>query len=258
MEGSQVHHLVVALIVFACVFGSALIGLYLRGVLPTEHLNEDTVGVVKLATGLIVTMAALVLGLLVSSAKTSFDTASNELVQNAAAVIQLDRILARYGLETQDIRVLLKRNYTGAIQILSSRDPSQLARLNNAETINRSEDFERKVEELVPRDDAQRALKARALQLVDQVYAARWLTLLQAKGSMPISLLIILVAWLSIIFSTFGLFAPRNGTTMVALVLCALSTSGAIFLIQEMNTPLDGVARVSIAPMRDTLDRLGQ
>lgn len=252
------NHLVIALIVFMCVFGSALLGLCLRAMLPAHHLSDESIGVVKLATGLIATMAALVLGLLVSSAKTSFDTANGELVQNAATVIQLDRVLAKYGRETQEIRALLKRNYAGAVQIVASGDRSQLARLNSAETINRSEDFERKVEDLAPRNDAQRGLKTRALQLVEEVFAARWLTLLQAKGSIPISLLSVLVAWLSIIFGTFGLFAPSNGTIIAALVLCALSTSGAIFLIEEMSTPLDGVVRVSVAPMRDTLSRLGE
>jgi len=135
-----------------------------------------------------------VLGLLVSSAKSSFDTANGELVQNAADVIQLDRVLAKYGPETQDIRTLLKRNYAGAIQILAPGDSSQLAQLNSSETINRSEDFQRKVEDLAPRNDAQRVPKARALQIVDKVYAARWLALLQAKGSIPISLLVVLMA----------------------------------------------------------------
>jgi hypothetical protein len=253
-----VAHLVIASIVFACVFGSGLLGLYLRERLPAHHLSDDSTGVVKLAAGLIATMAALVLGLLISSAKSSFDTANGELVQNAAFVIQLDRVLAKYGPETREIRAALKRNYTGAIQILASGDAAQLAKLNNSETINRSEDFERRVDDLAPSNDTQRGLKARAIQLVDQVSAARWLALLQARGSIPAPLLVALVAWLSIIFGTFGLFAQRNGTVMAAMVLCALSTSGAIFLIQEMSTPLTGTVRVSVAPMRDTLGRLDQ
>jgi len=258
MEDSRVNHLAIASIVFACVFGSGLLGLYLRELLPANHLNDESIGVVKLATGLIATMAALVLGLLISSAKTSFDTANGEVIQNAATVVQLDRVLARYGPETQEIRAALKRNYAGAVQVLGSGDAAQLAKLNSPDAINRSEDFERRVDELAPSNDTQRGLKARAIQLVDQAYATRWLALLQAKGSIPAPLLIVLVAWLSIIFGTFGLFTPRNGTVVVAMVLCALSTSGAIFLIQEMSTPLSGTVRVSVAPMRDTLARLDE
>jgi hypothetical protein len=252
------NHLMIALIVFICVFGSALLGLYVREHLPAHHLNDESVSVVKLATGLIATMAALVLGLLISSAKSTFDTTNAELVQNAAMVIQLDRVLARYGPQTQEIRALLKASYAGAVDIIASGDDTQLARLNSAEAINRSEGLQRKVQELVPGNDVQQAAKAHALQIVDTVFAARWLTLLQANGSIPFTLLVVLVIWLSIIFGTFGLFATRNGTVIAALMMCALSTSGAIFLIEELNRPLDGLVGVSVAPMRDTLSRMGQ
>jgi hypothetical protein len=257
-EGLRLNHLLVALIVFICVFGSAVLGLYLREHLPDHHLSDESISVVKLATGLIATMAALVLGLLISSAKGTFDTTNAELLQNAAMVIQLDRELARYGPETRDIRTLLKISYAGAVNIIASGDSAQMAQLNSTEAINRSEGLQRKIQELVPANEVQQAFKAHALQIVDTVFAARWLTLLQANGSIPFALLVVLVAWLSIIFGTFGLFAQRNGTIIAALLMCALSTSGAIFLIEELNRPLDGLIGVSVAPMRDTLSRMGQ
>ncbi|MFM0339214.1 hypothetical protein PQR27_22260 [Paraburkholderia fungorum] len=252
------NHLVDAFIVFACVVGSALLGSFLRTVLPQHHLTDESTGVVKLATGLVATMAALVLGLLISSAKTSFDTMSNELLHSATEIVRLDRVLARYGPETHDIRLALKRTTAASVAVMSSGDPSQLAKLSGPEAITRVEDFQREVEALSPHNDEQRQLRARALQMVDDVLATRWLALLQQTGSIPVPLLVILVSWLAILFGTFGLFAPRNGTTMTALVMCALSTSGAIFLIMEMNTPLDGVVKVSFAPMRAALAILGQ
>ena len=88
------NHLVIAAVVFICLFGSALLGSYLRGRLPSQHLSDESISVVKLATGLIATMAALVLGLLVSSAKGTFDTTSAELVGTAAKVVQFDRVLS--------------------------------------------------------------------------------------------------------------------------------------------------------------------
>ncbi|MFM0198962.1 hypothetical protein PQR53_03660 [Paraburkholderia fungorum] len=252
------NHLVDALIVFVCVVGSALLGSHLRLVLPRHHLSDESTGVVKLATGLVATMAALVLGLLISSAKGSFDTMNNELLHSAAEIVRLDRVLAHYGPETQEIRSALKRTTEVSIATMSSGDPAQIAKLSGPEAVARGEDFQRRVEGLTPRDDAQRELKARALLLVDDVLATRWLALLQQAGTIPLPLLVILVSWLAILFGTFGLFAPRNGTTMTALVMCALSTSGAIFLILEMNTPLGGIVRLSFAPMRAALNVLGQ
>ncbi|NPT61141.1 bestrophin-like domain [Paraburkholderia elongata] len=251
-------HLVIALIVFLCVVGSALLGSYLRVVLPQHHLSSESTDVVKLATGLIATMAALVLGLLISSAKGSFDTTNSEIVHSAADIVRLDRVLARYGPETQEIRGLLKRNTATSIEVLASGDRSQLARMSGPEAVGQGEAFQRKVEELSPHNAAQSQLQTRALQLVDEVFAARWLALLQQKGSIPVPLLVVLVSWLAILFGTFGLFAPRNGTTMTVLVMGALSTAGAIFLIMEMNTPLGGVVKISLEPMRAALAILGE
>lgn len=252
------NHLVIALIVFICLFGSALLGSCVRERLPIHHLSDESVAVVKLATGLIATMSALVLGLLVSSAKGTFDTANAELEGAAAKVIQFDRALSRYGTNTQEIRTQLKHNYTEVVQVLASRDPTLLAKLDSPEAINRSEALQRQVEALSPGTDDQRALKASALRMMDVVFAARWLTLLQSNQSIPPVMLVILVTWLAIIFGSFGLFAPRNGTIVVVLMMCALSTAATILLVEELNRPLDGFISVSLEPMRHTLGGLGQ
>ena len=252
------NDLVIALIVFACVFGSAMLGLFVRAMLPEHHLSEESIGVVKVATGLIGTIAELVLGLLISSAKSSFDTVNSELVHNAASIVLLDRVLAKYGTETQEVRGLIKQSYGRSIQILASRDPAELARLRGAEILKQLVSLQRKLEELSPRTEAQRQLQANAIQIAAEVLATRRLALLQAVGSVPIPLLIILVLWLSIIFGAFGTFAPPNGTVIAALLLGALSASAAIFLILEMNSPLDGVISISLAPIREALDMLGQ
>jgi hypothetical protein len=257
-EDLSMNHLLIALIVFICVFGCASLGMYVRVHLPEHHLSDNSIGVVKLATGLIATMAALVLGLLISSAKGTFDTTNAELLQNATMVIQFDRLLARYGPETGEIRTLIKRSYAATVDIIASGDSAQMAQLNSTDAINRSEALQRKVEDLVPHNESQQIVKAHARQLIEEIFNARSLTLLQANGSIPFALLAMLVAWLSMILGTFGLFASRNGTIIAAMLMCALSTSGAIFLIEELNSPLDGWVGLSVAPMRDTLSRMGQ
>jgi hypothetical protein len=253
-----VNHFVVALLVFACVCGSMLFGVYLRLVLPEHQFGDEAKDVAKLAIGLIATMAALVLGLLLSSARGSFDALNTELVRSSATAVRLDRVLARYGPETQSIRTVLKTNYAQSVDIIASGDASRLAMLSSPEGIGKGEDLQRQVEDLAPQTAAQRQLKARALQLVDEAFSARWLALLQGRGSLPVPLLVLLVSWLSIIFGTLGLYAPRTITTMATLVMCVMSTSGAIFLIMEMKVPLGGVVRISLEPMYAALAILGR
>jgi len=248
----------IAAIVFACVFGAAMLGLFIGGVLPEHHLSQDSKDVVKLGTALIATIAALVLSLLISSAKSSFDRFNDELVQTAAKAVLLDRVLADYGPETREIRDLMKRSYTTAVELIFSDDRSQQAKLSTPEAVSRMEAIQVKLRGLSPQNDAQRTLQSRALEIAGEMSSTRWLLLVQKEESIPTPLLVVLVVWLAIIFAAFGLFAPRNATVIAALFLCALSASGAVLLILEMNSPLTGLMRISSAPMRDALAHLGQ
>jgi hypothetical protein len=248
----------IALIVFACVFGAAMLGLFMGGVLPEHHLSQDSKDVVKLGTALIATIAALVLSLLISSAKSSFDRFNDELAQNAAKTVLLDRVLADYGPETREIRDLIKRSYAMAVELIFSGDRSQQAKLDTPEAVARLEGIQAKLRGLSPQNDAQRGLQSRALEIAGEMSSTRWLLLVQKEESIPTPLLVVLVVWLAIIFAAFGLFAPRNATVIAALFLCALSASGAVLLILEMNSPLTGLLRISSAPMREALAHLGQ
>jgi hypothetical protein len=247
----------IALIAFACVFGSALFGLYLRAILPDHHLKDDTLSTVKLATGLIATMSALVLGLLISSAKGSFDRINNELVESAARIVSLDRALADFGPETRDLRDIIKRNYTIKVELMTSGDTAQLAKLDTPEMMSETEHLHAIVWQLAPRDEAQRGLRTRALQLVNELASTRTLILLQKDGSIPMPLLGALVSWLIIIFAAFGVCAPRNYTTIGALLVCSLCASAAIFLILELDRPLDGFIRIPGAPLHAAIAHLG-
>jgi len=246
----------IASLVFACVFGSALLGLVMRAILPEHHLSTESRDVVRLGTGLVATLAALVLSLLISSAKGSFDRTNDELVQNAARMISLDRALGDYGPETAGIRELVKRAYATRIDLLFPSEQGQEPTL--AETTLRTDGIRTGLWELVPRSETQRGLRSQALEIANDMSSTRWLLLLQKDQALPTTLLVVLVAWLAVIFVTFGLFAPRNGTVIAVLFVCALSTSGAILLILEMNSPFKGLMHISSAPMRHALAELGK
>ena len=248
----------IASTVFACVFGSALVGLFLRDALPAGHLSSDSKEVVKLGTGLIATMAALVLSLLISSAQSKFDQMDAEIVQNAAKVVSLDRILADYGPETTAIREHLKQTYAASVELLFPGDGSHEGTLDTPESLIRMESLRAKLWKLSPESDAQHWLRSQAVDLASEMSSTRWLLIMQRDISMPLPLLVALVCWLALIFSTFGLLAPRNGTVIVALFVCALSTAGAILLILEMNSPFAGLMKLSSSPMLDALSDLGR
>ena len=114
------------------------------------------------------------------------------------------------------------------------------------------------VAQLVPGGDAQRAVQARALEIIDDLGQTRWLFLVQSTERASVPLLLVLVTWLSVIARCTGLYAPRNAIAATVAVLCAASVSGAIFLIVEMYSPFDGILKVSDAPFRTALGYLKQ
>ncbi len=248
----------IALIMLACVFGGTLFGLWLQQVLPDHHLSNETKEVVRLATALIATISALVLSLLVSSAKGSFDRFDDELTQNAASVIMLDRTLDEYGPQTSEIRALLKSSYTKRMSQLFSSDVATENRADGTSAIKREESIDARILSLVPEGPVQKGLQARAISINADLNMTKALIHAQRQDSIPTALLIVLGAWMSLIFATFALFAPRNGVVVGALLACAMSAAAAVFLILEMNSPFSGVITISQAPMLEALDYLGR
>ena len=248
---------IIGWIVFACVFGSALIGMTLHRALPEHHLASESKDVVKLGIALIATMSALVLSLLLSSAKSSFDTRNQEFAQMAANMVLLDRLLAHYGAEAKPARQSLRDNIeAGLAQIWPDENfhPTSVAAAGTA-----PEAILELIQSLSPQNDGQRALKSQALATASNLAQARWLLAAQAtENPIPVPFLVILVFWLCIIFASFGLYAPGNLTVVATLGVCALSVAGAIFLILELALPFAGIIRVSSAPFRSVLSHLGQ
>jgi hypothetical protein len=250
--------LLIAILVFAGVTAAAVIGLRLREVLPEHHLSGISVDAIKLATGLVATLAALVLGLLVSSSKGALDAVNGELTRNAAYMLELDRLLEDYGPAAAGLRADMRRDYAATVNLLSDREPMMVDQAYLQSRMRYLEDYQFRLMQLTADDDLHRQMRARAVLLQGQVTNTRWLLVLQRDGAISMPLVAVLVAWLVVIFATFGLLSPRNGAVVIALLLSALSASGAIFLILEMDRPLDGMVRISVVPLRDALHRLTQ
>ena len=254
------HSTIIGLLVFACTFGGALLGMWLRTTLPEHHLDAKSQDAVKVGIGLIATMTALVLGLITASAKSSFDAMDTAVKQTAINILALDRALARYGAETGEIRKGLQHAVGARIDMIwpqgssqpATRDPMRSGAGLEAERLVDA------IRDLKPHDDSQRALQSRAQDLAEGLLQARWLFFAGTETSVPVPFLVILLFWLTMTFVSFGLFAPRNVTVLAVLFVCALSVGSALFLVLELGAPFDGLLKVSADPLRYTYTHLNQ
>jgi hypothetical protein len=253
-----VSSLIVAGITFACTFGGALFGMYLRRVLPDPHLGSDSKDVIKMGTGLIATMAALVLGLLIASAKSTFDAQRAGFQQMATNVVLLDRTLAHYGPEAKAARDVLRNTVAGVLDQLWPAAGTPSSGLDAPEITAKGTALYEAVRDLAPKTDAQRAAQAQALQLVTDLTRTRWTLSQRDDGSIPKPFLAILIFWLSVLFMSFGLFSPGNATVVAILLVCALSVASALLLIVDMSQPFTGLFQISSTPLRGALAQLSQ
>lgn len=254
----RMNALAIGGVVFAAVFGGAFLGMFLRAVLPEHHLSTKSKDIIKISMAMIATLAALVVGLLIASAKSSFETKSSELTRAATQYVLLDRTMAEYGPDTRDTRELLR-------QILLMRFhqiwPENGAKGLAPEAVGQGpgvEAIQRKLLDLAPQNDAQRWLKSRALQITNDIAEVRWTAAEQMGSSIPWPFLTILVFWFAMIFASFGLFAPPNGSVIIALFFCALSVAGSIYLIVEMDQPYSGLIKLTSAPVVAALSQIGR
>jgi hypothetical protein len=254
-----VSSLWIAVIVMACLLAGALLGMTLRARLPEHHLSDDSLDVIKAATGLMATLAALVLGLLISSANTAHNTVAGAVEQTVASAALLDRYLAAYGPETGEARELLRHAMVRRAQVRWPGEDFGPAEPPIPPNRNELVELEQQITRLTPREDSQKWFQGQSLQLAGELAQARSLLITQLQGSdLPLPILVVLVVWTTAIFISFGMFVRMNATVIIALSISALSVAAAILLILELNSPFTGLIHVSSAPAHALLAVLGK
>ena len=247
--------LTIAAITFVCAFGSAVIGAYVRDRLPAPHLSKESQDVVRLAMGLIATMTAVLLGLVTTAARSTFDANDTAIRNSAVNILTLDRHLARYGPETKPTRDLLRSVLVFQVE---TTWPAE-GRSHNVAALPtpKVEEIENQIFHLSPVTEAQRWFKDKALGLSQEVLKIRW-WVFASGGAIPQVFIVVVIFWLSVTFGSFGLYAPRNATVVSVLFIAAMSVAAALFLIVELDGPFDGVIRVSGGPLRFAIHNLGR
>jgi hypothetical protein len=240
---------------FSCVLSGAVLGSLLRKVVPVNHLNGDAKDVIKLGIGLVGTIVSIVLGMMIASAKSSYDTQSAELAAMSARIVMVDRGLTYYGPEAHEARVLIRQFVIRLLDTMWSEDYAGLS--PDEQTRSDGESIRRSVVQLSPKDEAQRSLQAQAVSILTEIGIMRWL-MYEQRVAVPTMVMAILISWLTIIFTAYGLFTPPNVTVFCCLVVFAMTVSGAIFLIGEMYSPYTGIVQVSKVPLQTTLKHMSR
>lgn len=258
----SVNSLHIFLISFAVIFGSALVGLFLQRFIPNAHITGDSKDAVKLGAGILASMAALVLGLMVSSAKGTFDSVNQQISNASAMDMQLVRVLQQYGPATEPIREELRMSVNNRLQdIWPEEQPVGDAVHGNARgdrtQAHSLESMKKMIMDLQPQTALQRKLQDSALGLVDQIERDRYSIEALSTGNLSMYLIFIPVFWIAALTLIYSTLAARNYTVFCVLLICSLSIAASVFLIFEMSTPLDGRIKVSSAPARRALEMIG-
>lgn len=249
-------NLFISLLVFGLIFGGALAGMAVRPLLSEHHLHSDSRDVVKLTASLTGTLTALVLGLLIASAKTTFDQKTNRVRQMTATVILLDDLLMQYGPEATSLRKLLRQSIPPIADRIWHEQENSTRKPTRFESSVEAWEFYSELERLSPNDDTHRSLQSRAIAAFTEGTQMRLQLFTQVGSSIPTPFLVIMVFWLSAIFVSATLFARANMIVTISLFVCALSFAGAIFLVLEMDDPFSGLMGISSSILRSALSPL--
>jgi hypothetical protein len=258
-------------LVLVILLGCSALGLFVRPLLSERHRSREVIEFVQLVVAMVMTFAALVLGLLTSSVKSSFDKVGNDVRTVAVELIQLDRSLRQWGTETQSARELLRAYTAAAIATTWTGEPrppgdyypAQVAAasdgyLENSVMGDMLERIERDIRELEPRDPMHRRLSVTCIAQFERLMQTRWRIIEETGSSISTPFYLVLVFWLAVVFASFGLNAPRNALSYTIVGLGALAIASAIFVILDMDTPFGGLFTVSSQPMRDALTELNR
>jgi len=243
--------IIIGLISFAAIFGGVLTGVLVARRLPGHHLSTETQSAVTVAVAVIGTLSALVLGLMITAANHSFSARSDEVRELSLQLIRMERNLRRYGPEANDARAKLSTWAEAKTHQLFPIEGQ--ARPSSQTTIVMLENVQDAVLALTPKDEKQKYLRTLCVNLSSTIIQARWALETRAGHSVPVPFLVLLIFWLAIVFTSFGLFAPANPTTIVVLFLCCLAVSGGILLIEELDNPQSGLIQISSDSMRKAL-----
>ena len=250
--------IVLALLIAAACLGAALFGLWLRPKLAEHHLVDENRSLVGNITGLVTSITALMLSLLIASANGTYNAVSDEVNKLAVNLVEMDRALAQYGPEAAEVRVLLQRVAVGQADRIwphaGRPDPGAIFSVRADPDYRRLNQL---VRNLSPQIDAQRTLQAEVLGLLADGARTRVMLANQLNNQLLLPIIIVVGFWLVMVFLGYGLLVTANAVSIVALSVGAISVGGALFLLLALNRPFAGLMAIDGAAVRHAISLLG-
>jgi hypothetical protein len=244
--------LIIAGTAFVLIVLSIVGGLWLRYRLPEHHLSGDSKDVIRLATALIGTMAAVVLALLFASTRTSYEATNGHVARLTAGIVELDQLLKEYGgPRGAALRRSLRDDVAYMIAAIWRDDATPTPEL--LRPVAQEETVLYQLRELAPTTPVQSSLQARALAVSTDIDQTRLTLFSQPPDSLSKPFITVLVIWLCFIFASFSMSAKANPTLVIVLLTCALTASTAIYLILELGQPFDGLLQISNSGLKAAL-----
>ena len=240
------------------IFASAVLGMLAGQRLPAHHVSTESKATVSVAMAVVGTMTALVIGFMISNASSSFTAKNGAVARLSSDIVRLDALLRRYGPEADTTRTALQHYAAAKLEDLFPNGDGRKPDVANPATLKLLDDVQDRIVLFKPADDRQRWLGGQALQLAGELGDAGAGVIQQDVSSLPLPFLGAVTIWLVVVFASFGVFAPRNATTIIALFLCAFAVSAAIKLVMDLDTPFEGDIRITRPPIHISSDPLRQ
>ena len=248
----------VAMAIFACLAAASLGSLAFHDKLPGHHRQDDTNNVVRLVANLFVVMASLVLGLMINSSRSTFQSVDDNVHAYATELILMDRTLRQYGPGADDIRKPLVAYVEQVVGDVADKDETPTVANTLSELLLNEIGNRLTALTSLTQDSEHTALLQDARQQLQKVIEMRWVLIEQSEGAIPVPLIVMLVAWLVLIFASFGFRAPCNAIVVGAFVLSAALIAGSLYLIMDMDIPFSGPIQISLAPLQRALLELSR
>ncbi|WP_245480357.1 DUF4239 domain-containing protein [Neorhizobium sp. NCHU2750] len=198
-----------------------------------------------------VVMTSLVFGLMINSSKNTFESLDSNVHAYATQLILFDRSLRFYGDGADNVRQGLAVYLQHAIADPSRADDAVQHRRNEAE--QRLTEVANELNLVAAADPARQALLDDLRQQYRRIVEKRWMIVEQEAGLIPRPVIGMLVAWLILIFASFGYRAPKNTVIFIVFNVASLLMATSIYLVLDMDSPFTGLVQISDAPLHRAL-----